>query len=164
MVLCSCNSNTEKGRNVLDESGIREHMTNARKIIVRNESRDIDDFIHRHNLNLEKSGTGLRFRYIRSKKKGGAPPENGSIVSLTRKLYLLDGTFCYSADENKPLEFRMGEDTEPAGMEEALYLMNPGDSAVLVIPSHLAYGMPGDGNKIPGAMPLYCLIKLLKVK
>ena len=42
--------------------------------------------------------------------------------------------------------------------------MKEGDKARFVIPSHLAYGMQGDGNKIPGNSPLYYDVTLLKAE
>ncbi len=40
-------------------------------------------------------------------------------------------------------------------------LMKKGSSARIILPSHLAFGISGDGNKIKGAKSIVMLIKLL---
>jgi len=40
--------------------------------------------------------------------------------------------------------------------------MIPGESARLIIPNHLAYGLSGDGDKIPPGAALFIDVKLLK--
>ena len=46
------------------------------------------------------------------------------------------------------------------GMEEGLKLMNKGDSATLIVPWYLAYGMKGNGSIIPAYTSLICKMKV----
>ena len=45
--------------------------------------------------------------------------------------------------------FVVGHGGVESGLEEAVLHLHYGDEAEIVIPSHLAYGLTGDGNKIP---------------
>ncbi|HPD54555.1 MAG TPA: FKBP-type peptidyl-prolyl cis-trans isomerase [Bacteroidia bacterium] len=49
------------------------------------------------------------------------------------------------------------------GVEEAVQLVKEGSRVRLVLPSHLAFGMLGDQDKIPGATPVYLDLELKKV-
>ena len=51
--------------------------------------------------------------------------------------------------------FRLGAAQHLKGIEEAVQLVKEGSRVRLVLPSHLAFGMLGDQDKIPGATPVY---------
>jgi FKBP-type peptidyl-prolyl cis-trans isomerase FkpA len=155
----SCSGNQQEKK--LSDAEIRERMTNVNKLLVRDESKDIEEFIERHQWKLQTTGTGLRFQ---SYEKGeGRQPKHQDTVAIAYDLYLLDGTLCYSADENQPLRFILGRKEQPAGLEEGLMMMHEGERARMVVPSHLAHGMAGDENKIPAGSSLYYDVKLLTV-
>ena len=129
--------------------------------MVKDESKEIDDFIARHPWKMTSTGTGLRYEiYHHGNGKKAAEKKQ---VSILFSVYLLDGTRCYSADENKPLTFILGHGEQTHGLEEGIAMMHEGDQARLVVPAHLAYGLQGDGNKIPAKNALYYDVTLLKV-
>lgn len=140
---------------------LKEHMMNVNRIMVKDESTEIEEFISRHPWKMSSTGTGLRYEIYKqgNGKKAGADKR----VSISYNAFLLDGTPCYSADENKPLTFSLGHGEQPRGLEEGTMLMKEGDHAHLVVPAHLGFGMQGDGNKIPGNSPVYYDVTLLKV-
>lgn len=143
------------------DSEIRERMTNANQLLVRDESKEIEDFIVRHQFRMTSTGTGLRFELL---KDGTGPvPMAHQEVVVSYQVYLLDGIKVYDVSDEDPVVFRLQEGNEIKGVEEAVMMMKEGSSARLLIPSHLAYGMLGDQQKIRGATPLYLTIKLLKV-
>jgi FKBP-type peptidyl-prolyl cis-trans isomerase len=129
---------------------------------VHDESKDIDEFIARHQWKMEKTGTGLRYQ-VYNKTTSRQPVEKDT-VAISYKLFLIDGTEVYSAEEPKPLKFILGRGSQPAGLEEGLMMMHEGESARLVVPYHLGYGMAGDENKIPAGASLYYDLKLLSVR
>ena len=90
-------------------------------------------------------------------------PEPGDTVEITYQVKLLDGTDCYDT-RHDPVAFTLGKAEMPRGMEEALQMMRVGDSSVLILPSHLAYGFTGDGDKIPGnaATVYYLALKAIR--
>jgi FKBP-type peptidyl-prolyl cis-trans isomerase FkpA len=62
---------------------------------------------------------------------------------------LIDGTVCYSSDDLGPKQVSIGKtDIEP-GLNEGLRLLKPGAEAVFILPPFLAFGLVGDGKKIP---------------
>jgi FKBP-type peptidyl-prolyl cis-trans isomerase FkpA len=158
-LLSSCHHSTQEKQ--LSDAEIKDRMANVNKIIVHDESKDIEEFIKRHQWKMESTGTGLRYQIYESGK--GIKPVANDTVSISYSLYLLDGTLCYTVDEGKPMRFILGKGAQINGLEEGLQLMHEGDKARLVIPSHLAYGINGDGDKIPAGSALYYDVKLIAV-
>jgi len=159
LVFLSCHHVSDE--NKLSDEEIKEKMTNVNKILVKEEAKDIDEFVSRHQWKMKTTGTGLRILIY--EKGNGRQAALNDTVSIASKVYLLDGTLCYEAVETNPLKFVLGQGRQPGGLEEALQHMHQGDRARLVLPSHLAYGMSGDENKIPAGSALYYDIKLIKV-
>ncbi len=102
--------------------------------------------------------------YIESKEGTGNSPESGKTVSVNYKGMFLDGTvFDSSFDRNQPIEFVLGQGQVIKGWDEGIAMMREGGSAILVIPSDLAYG-PQGRSSIPPFSTLVFEVELLEVK
>ncbi len=78
---------------------------------------------------------------------------------------LLDGTvFDSSYKRNQPIDFPLGVGQVIPGWDEGIGLLNVGDKARFVIPSHLAYGSRGAGGVIPPDANLIFDVELMDVK
>ena len=163
VVVSSCNNKQEPKQYRLTEQEVAERLTNANKNRVQRESEKIDEFIKEKKFATERSGTGLRIQ-IYEKAKNGTSPVMHQEVYIVCKVFLLDGTLCYETDSTNPIAFKIGEGMQIRGLEEGIMKMVPGESARLIIPNHLAYGLSGDEDKIPPGAALFIDVKLLKVK
>jgi FKBP-type peptidyl-prolyl cis-trans isomerase len=152
----------EQQQQAVSGDSLREHLISAHKIMVKDESQEVEEFIARHGWKMTSTGTGLRYEIYQHGK--GKKAEEKKQVSILFSVYLLDGTLCYPADEKKPVNIILGQGEQTRGLEEGLMLMHEGDRARLVVPSHLAFGLQGDENKISGKQALYYDVTLLKVK
>lgn len=126
---------------------------------VKDETREIDDYIERHHWNLERSSTGLRY-YI---YPTGSGPKSGKgkLVAITYSVRLLTGeVVAYPGSEK---EFELGRSKVESGLEEGILMMRKGDRAKFIIPSHLAFGLLGDMNKIPPRATLVYEVELKKI-
>ena len=140
----------------------KETVINANKAMVQEEARQIDDFIKRHHFKMETSSTGLR--YFLYQRGFGKFPTGSSTVVISYRVYLLDGTLCYNVEETKPMTVRLGAGDQIRGLEEGLMMMNKLSRARFIIPDHLAYGLTGDGNKIPPVSALYFDVLMKEIK
>jgi len=138
----------------------KERMLNINKSVVHKEAETIADFIEHHGWKMQMTGSGLHYEIYQQGKGGKA--DGNHVLTVAYKVFLLDGTLCYEADENHPLHLITGRGQQINGLEEGLMLMNEGSSARFVIPNHLAYGITGDQEKIPPASALYYDVRLLK--
>ena len=159
--LFSCSEAIEKQAEKKEISS-KESLEKVNRYLVRTESEEIENYIRRHNWSMEESGSGLRFWVY--EKGEGTKAEKGMIAKLNYKTWLLDGTLIYSSDELGKKEFKIGKGGVESGLEEAIVMMHAGDKAKLVIPSHLAFGLLGDNNKIPPRSSVVYDIELISLK
>lgn len=112
---------------------------------------------------FEKTESGLRYQIIQ--KGSGANAQKGQTVSVHYKGQLTDGTvFDSSYKRNQPIEFSLGTGQVIPGWDEGVALLQVGDKARFVIPSHLAYGSRGAGGVIPPNANLIFDVELVEVK
>ncbi|WP_298343771.1 peptidylprolyl isomerase [uncultured Algibacter sp.] len=112
---------------------------------------------------FDKTESGLRYQIIQ--KGDGVKAEKGKTVSVHYKGQLIDGTvFDSSYKRNEPIDFPLGVGQVIPGWDEGISLLNVGDKARLVIPSHLGYGSRGAGGVIPPDANLIFDVELMDVK
>ena len=112
---------------------------------------------------FEKTESGLRYQIIQ--KGSGSKATKGATVSVHYKGQLADGTvFDSSYKRKEPIEFALGTGQVISGWDEGVALLNVGDKARFVIPSHLGYGAQGAGGVIPANANLIFDVELVDVK
>lgn len=112
---------------------------------------------------FEKTDSGLRYQIIQ--KGSGTKASQGKNISVHYKGQLADGrVFDSSYDRKQPIDFTVGVGQVIKGWDEGLQLLQVGDKARLVIPSHLAYGSQGAGGVIPPNATLIFDVELMDVK
>ncbi len=136
----------------------RKQLIVFNRKLVRQEKREIDTFIKGHHWNMKESGTGLRYQILVNGK--GPKAHTGQIAKIRYSVELFDGQKIYSGVKS----FKIGFGGVESGLEEGILLLKRGDIAKFILPSHLAYGLSGDGDKIPPHMPIIYNVELLKLK
>lgn len=112
---------------------------------------------------FDKTESGLRYKMIQ--KGNGKKAENGKTVSVHYTGQLEDGkVFDSSYPRKKPIEFPLGRGNVIEGWDEGIALLQVGDKARFVIPSHLGYGSRGAGGVIPPDATLIFDVELMDVK
>jgi FKBP-type peptidyl-prolyl cis-trans isomerase len=127
------------------------------------ETRQIVDYVKRNGITAQPMANGL---YVVETKKGNGPAVvTGKKVLVQYSGYLLNGTkFDSSLDRGQPFEFVVGKGNVIKGWDEGIKLLKVGSKAKLVIPSSLAYGEAGSGEKIPPFSPLMFEIEILGIE
>lgn len=112
---------------------------------------------------FNKTNSGLRYQIVQKGK--GKKAEKGKHISVHYKGQLADGTvFDSSYTRKQPIDFQVGVGQVISGWDEGLQLLQVGDKARLVIPSHLGYGSQGAGGVIPPDATLIFDVELMDVK
>ncbi|RIV32434.1 peptidylprolyl isomerase [Flagellimonas lutimaris] len=112
---------------------------------------------------FDKTDSGLRYKIIQ--KGSGAKAEKGKTVSVHYEGALTNGqVFDSSYKRNQPIDFVLGVGQVIPGWDEGIALLQVGDKARFVIPSHLAYGSTGAGGVIPPNATLIFDVELMNVK
>lgn len=162
LILVACAEDKPNQEAVVMQKNYVEPLIKVNKKLIEKESRDIDNWLKRHEVIAENTGTGLRFAVI--KKGNGNLAKLGQLATINYKLSLLDGTLCYDSKKSGPETFLIGQDHVESGLHEGIQKMHVGDKCLLIMPPHLAHGLLGDDKKIP---PLSCIvyeIELLQIK
>lgn len=112
---------------------------------------------------FDKTESGLRYKMIQ--KGNGKKAEVGRTVSVHYTGQLEDGkVFDSSIPRKKPIDFPLGMGHVIEGWDEGIALLQVGDKARFVIPSHLGYGSRGAGGAIPPNATLIFDVELMDVK
>jgi FKBP-type peptidyl-prolyl cis-trans isomerase len=83
-------------------------------------------------------------------------------VKMEYECSLLDGTKCYSSDELGPKEIILGKTAIEPGLNQGLRMMRPGGEAMFILPPFMAYGLPGDGKKIPSRAVIVYKVRIME--
>lgn len=112
---------------------------------------------------FEKTNSGLRYKIIQ--KGTGKKAVAGCTVAVHYSGSLENGKmFDNSYSRKKPIEFQLGRGNVIEGWDEGIALLQVGDKARFVIPSHLGYGAYGAGGVIPPHATLIFDVELMEVK
>jgi FKBP-type peptidyl-prolyl cis-trans isomerase FkpA len=162
LFITSCGNDGQPRVNGQIRSISKDSLINYNRKIVKSEDQEIEDYIGRHQLKMEKTSTGLRYLiYVHG---NGPAVTKGKRVTLKYSVRLITGDLLYSSEGGNPMEFETGHGGVESGLEEGIFLLHTGDHAKFIVPSHLAFGLLGDQDKIPQQATLVYDIELVKLK
>lgn len=161
-LLLSCGQEPSPIRSTSNIRMMDDTLINYNKGAARTEDQEIRDYAARYGWDMITTSTGLR--YLIYKRGSGPAAEEGTIVVIRYQENLLTGKPVASSDSLGPKEFPVGHGVAEPGLQEAVRLMRTGDRAKVIIPSHLAYGLLGDGNRVPPGAALVYDIELVALR
>ena len=126
-----------------ETTSIEERLSNANKVVAQSEEVQINNYISRRNWPVEKLSNGLRIWEYETGK--GKKVDYNDEITIKYRLEAITGQLIY--DETKTLI--VGTLEVETGLDQALRELKKGSKAKVIIPSHLGYGLVGDGNRIP---------------
>lgn len=154
--IASCNSSTSSSSETTEETTpdygqrIKDNKTVGREFMEQNAKND----------SVVQTASGLQYMVL--KEGTGAKPAAEDTVTVHYTGKLLDGTvFDSSVERGEPATFSLN--SVIPGWTEGLQLMSEGSQYRLFIPSELAYGSKGAGDKILPNSTLIFDVELIKV-
>ena len=87
---------------------------------------------------VESLSSGLFYKSL--SPGDGAKAKQGDNLKVHYTGMYLDGTVFDKTQANSPFEFTLGGTSTIEGFEEGMKQMSEGEKALIIIPSHLAYG------------------------
>lgn len=146
---------------VININDFEDPLLKKNKELSKEEKRSIDSYVVRNHFDMIETGTGVR--YMIYEKGKGSTAKTNDIVLIDFDIKLLDGTICYSSRQTGAEEFVVDYDNVESGLHEAIKFLHQGDKAIIIIPSHRAFGLAGDQNRIPPLSTVVYNITLLKI-
>lgn len=137
-------------------------MVNINKEIVRVEKQFIENYIDRHGLEVKKLKNGIRYDIYKNNPEGSNINE-GNRIELKYKMKLLTGNEIKSSDSLLTKSFVVAHSEDIQGLHYAVQYLKEGESAIFIIPSHLAYGITGKKGEIPNSSAIVFDIKSIKI-
>lgn len=128
------------------------------KNIMRRENEEIQMFIARYGWQMQRTPSGLYIEILDPGK--GDLYKEGDPVNLEYRTFLLTGEMIYSSDSLGLKHFVVNRSEGIDALHEAVQMLRPDAKARLVIPSYLAYGVAGDGDRIQALQPIMMEIHL----
>lgn len=159
MLSCSDANNKQEIVKNIDNQELDKSLEKANRYMLLQESELINDYIVRHKLEVVQTGTGLRYQIV--KEGEGEYIKKGDKVTLAYELRLLSGDLIYSSENDGYKTFLVGKGGVESGLEEAILKLRKNSVAVMILPSHLAHGLLGDGDRIPPKAALVYKIKVI---
>ncbi len=145
----SCKSEPEdKPVYKIKKQAIKDQFVKANQQVVQKENDEMDYYAKSHQMNFVNTPSGIRY-YVYQPSAKGDSIKDGDQITIRYTVSLLDGTECYSSQNDGPKTFIVGHEDLESGIHKGVQLLKKGDNALLMIPSHLAHGLLGDMNKIP---------------
>jgi FKBP-type peptidyl-prolyl cis-trans isomerase len=141
----------------------KHQSSNLSKSIAEDEERDIKLYLEmRPEWKMEQTGSGLRYWIY--EEGDGETPRSGEIAEIEYVIELLSGEECYRTEEQEYEEVTVDHSDLETGVQEALKIMQVGDKAKLIVPSHIAHGLLGDLDKVPPLSALVINLELTGIK
>lgn len=146
VLLLACNDNipvTDLSE-IKNKTPYKENMLNATNYVAKSEENEIDNYIKRRGWDdMKRMDNGLRiWEYD---KGSGKPVEYNKMAVVSYSVESITGKMIY---ENEVDTIVVGKNEPNIGVDKALQMLNYGSRARLILPSHLGYGVMGDGDRI----------------
>jgi FKBP-type peptidyl-prolyl cis-trans isomerase FkpA len=142
-----------------------EDLVKVNKYLVEKDQNRIKNYVERHQYDMQVTQSGLWYQVLdhAPRKSPALKARKGLYALIWYRTSLIDGTPCYSSEESGPRQFLIGQGGVESGLDEGILLLEAGDSARLIIPPHLAFGLTGDQERIPGRAILLYELRLLRL-
>lgn len=143
------------------EAELKEQLIKENKLFVEQENERINNYIARHKYNMQETGTGLRYEMLQETNGERALDEDKVQITYTSKI--VNGKILVGENGADTISIHIGKTEIPSGVNEAVQLLKEGEKGRFILPSHLAYGLTGDNDRVPPDAALQYNIELLKV-
>lgn len=158
-LMVSCADNTDNQSNTtVNIKQEKQRLEEANRYLVQQEKELINEYISKSEHEFVETGTGLRYCIVN--QGDSLLVRQGDIVTMEYELRLINGELIYCSENEGLKVFKAGRGGVESGLEEAVLHLHNGDVAEVIIPSYLAHGLTGDGNRIP---PRSILVYNLKI-
>lgn len=132
------------GRPTSASPDLKEHLINANKTIAQSEETAINEYIARRNWQMQQLPEGARvWEYVKGDGKQVGYEDS---VSVRYDIEAINGKLIYKGIEET---YIAGRRQQMIGLDQAVMQLHHGSRAKIILPSSLAYGIGGDGDRIP---------------
>lgn len=140
----------------------RESSIQAHRDFMQKEIQSIKDYMADRELDLPRNGTGIHYQI--DSLGGGPSPKPGDEVVYRYKISLLNGSTLYETAPGESARLRIDREEAEIGLHESLKMLRLGDKGLFILPSHRAFGVAGDQNKVPPFTALVYELEIIDIQ
>lgn len=165
-IAMSCTSGDNQEEELIPISQLkrqhRQEMMIYNRELTKTDKVVIERFIDRRRWDMTMSETGLFYQIYENGE--GKKVKEHKYVEFEYTTSLLDGTLLYNSEVYGNRLMQIGRNQDERGLDEGLRLMRAGDRARFILHPFLAFGVPGDGYKVPINAILLYDVKIVDVR
>ena len=164
--LASCQKEQEARKPVSYASGsfIRQSIARNKQILKEQDAAFTALIKKQPQVQFFTSKHGFRYFFNqRDTLQTKALPIKGDVVFFDYEVRTLKNQLIYNIDKFKNRQYQIDKENIMLGLREGLKLVKEGDVATFYLPSQMAYGFHGDGDKIISNTPLIVKVSIHKV-
>ena len=139
----------------------QEELIGINKKLVDADMAKIRSFAKKENWNYVELDNGLIYEVLMKGEGEKASPKDQVLFSY--QLLNLEKEIIYSSEDMGLRKFSVDFDEVEAGLNQIAKISNQGDSLRVLLPPHLAFGLAGDGKKVPQRSCLLYYLKLVEI-
>jgi FKBP-type peptidyl-prolyl cis-trans isomerase len=162
MLSCECSSRNGQ-QPYPDQNSVESNRIEARRDFLKKERESIEAYQKDNNLSLQRTGTGLYYT-ITNDAPGTDSIVSNDVVEYAYNISSLDGELLYSSEASGTATLKIDKQEAEIGLHEALKLLGLGDEGLFILPSHLAFGVAGNQDKVPPMTPLRYELKVINIQ
>jgi FKBP-type peptidyl-prolyl cis-trans isomerase len=157
---CSSQNNEPAAKG---ENSNRGRSIEEQRSFVAKENESIKAYMKDRNYQLKRSGSGMYYKiWTDTVNQEPILPEDR--VFYNYKVYHFNGSLLYTSTKSGTNSLVIDKQDAVIGLHQALKKMTLGDSGLFLLPSHLAYGVAGDQNKIPPLTALHYELEVVNIQ
>ncbi len=122
----------------------KENMINANRVVIQSEATQIEGYLQRRGMATKALPCGAQYYEYTHGSGASINPDDTVIVNY--RLEALDGTPFYT---NQTDTLTVGRRQVTVALDDLLTVVPCGSQAWLIAPSNTAYGVAGDGDRVP---------------
>ena len=134
----------------------------AQRDFLTKERESIEAYLKDRKLEMNRTGTGLYYQILED-SESSVKVETEDVVEFEYDIFLMNGTLLYSSMESGAQSLKIDKEDAELGLHESLKLLGLGDKGRFILPSHLAFGVGGDQDRVPPKTPLVYELKVINV-
>lgn len=140
-----------------------EERMEVQRDFLRKERESIDAYIKDRNLKVERTGLGMYYTLIKD-SSAAEMVETEDVVEYEYDISMLNGSVLFTSKQLGNGRIKIDKQDAEIGLHESLKKLGLGDKGLFILPSHLAFGVAGDQDRVPPKTALVYELKVVKIQ
>lgn len=150
VLLSACSEAQTEEPNRPEQKPTKEQLIDKNRELLEQERSRILKFIEANGFEMKETGSGMYHMFLKdSSYTGDFRFKEGDQIKYRYRITLLDGTPIANSKDDGTRVITINKDNTHIGLHEAFMLMTIGDEMLVILPSHLAYGISQNEDDVP---------------